>query len=567
MSFKVKEQIEEIKQLVYEKGEYNKAQKALNAIERNKEITDEESLSCSILRCQILTKQGEFSKSLDLANELIKKALELNNDLVLLDALIEKMESLWRIGDHQSQMEVIIKAEMIFEKIPNKNESNIQEKIGLVKTWKSAYYWSLADFNQAISVAQISLKFLNKSRRKIHITNTNFLIGTLYSDKGDKDIAISFLKQCLKDYEEFGNKRQIALALHNLAGLYTARGNYRQGLLLSKKSLKLREQIGNKQDIAITLSLVANIETTLGEYSQALNNLKRAIDLLEDSNDTKYIPGYLRLIGNVNYNLGNKELALENLQRSLELATQREDRFLTAFILYDLTIKNLDYGKEKQAKSYFDLLHKINSQIIHYKIDNLYHICKALILKTEDDARSRGKAEGILEYLISSQRIDFNERIQALINLCDLLLVDLYNTGKEEILEDLSEKIDYLIEITKSNQANVLLIEGYRLKSLLNLTKLDVNKSIKILEEAHTLAKDRKLEKIIADIQSDLKQISDKKPLWEKLKKDQKSLVEILKQTPLMNGMKRVAREIILNVEEREITESFEHRKLFTLKI
>lgn len=563
----IKEQIEELKHLVYDKGEYNKAQKVLDSLEKNKEISKEEAISCSIIRCQILSKQGEFSKSIDLADKSITKAIELNNDLLLLALLVEKMEALWRKGDYQTQKEITAKAEMIVEKLHHKDDVTIQEKIGLFYMWKAAYIWIYPDLSQAIIILQKALQYFEKAKKKIHIASAKFLLGTLYNEKGDRDIGTNLQKQSLKDFEEIGNTRQFALALTNLAGGYLSQGDYQKALLYAERSLKLRKKIGNKQDIALTLGHFGNIRIAQGEYKQALKIQKEILALFEEINDEKYIPFTLGQIGNIYYYLDDEEQAFAHLQRGLKLASQLEDFVVMSLILRDLITKYLDLDEEKQAKIHFVQLQKINSQINAPLIDSLYHLCKALILKSKDDPRSRGKAEGILEYLLSSQKIGFNSRIKALISLCELLLVEFYNTGKEEIFEDLSERIDYLVEITKSKQAIALLLEGYRLKSLLHLIRLNIPKSIKILKEAQALAKEKKLEKFVLDIQIDLNQIIEKKAFWDKLKKEQKSLVDILKQTPLMNGMKRLAKETILSIEESQTTETFGQRKLFTMKI
>jgi hypothetical protein len=146
-------------------------------------------------------------------------------------------------------------------------------------------------------------------------------------------------------------------------------------------------------------------------------------------------------------------------------------------------------------------------------------------------------------------------------------LVEFHNTGKEEIFDDITERIDYLIEITEANQSVILLIEGYRLKSLLHIIKLDIPKSKQVLEQALVIVKEKELDNLKIEIQNDLQLITEKKPLWDKLKKEKKSLVEILRQTPLMNGMKRLAKESILNIEDRQTIEAIDKRKLFALKI
>lgn len=567
MSSKIEDKLDEIKHLIYNKGEYKKALEVIKTVENMKGVSEEDSLMCSIYKCQAITKQGDFNKSIKFCEELIKKAEVLNNDVLTLAALVEKMEALWRLGDYHLQMESVIKAEMIIEKLPNEKNKYIQEKIGYVFLWKATYYWLMPNYEQAFPNIQLGLKCFEMINEKFHIALSKELLSTLYMENRNFDLAISYKEQSLKIFEEIGHKRQIALTLTNLGGIYISQGYYKKGLSFCERSLELRKSIGNKQDIAITLNQIAQIKLILGEYKQALDICKLALAYSEEIEDRKYIPNYIKQIGKIYSHLGNDELALEYLQNSLKLAVQMESHFIVASILFDLIIKYLEIGDEQQAKKHFNHLHTINSQVDYQEIDNLYYLSKAYLLKTSDESRSRGKAEGILEYLVTSRKINFSHRIDALLNLCELLLVEFTNTGKNEIFEDLTKKIDYLIDIARSHQTAVLLIEGYRLKSLVYLIRLDIPKSKRTLEEALTMAKEKELDKLVTDIQNDLNQITEKKPLWDKLKKEKRSLVEILKQTPLMNGMKRLAKETILAIEESGTTDSFEQRKLFTLKI
>jgi len=64
MSSKIEDKLDEIKHLIYNKGEYKKALEVIKTVENMKGVSEEDSLMCSIYKCQAITKQGDFNKSI-----------------------------------------------------------------------------------------------------------------------------------------------------------------------------------------------------------------------------------------------------------------------------------------------------------------------------------------------------------------------------------------------------------------------------------------------------------------------------------------------------------------------
>jgi hypothetical protein len=82
----------------------------------------------------------------------------------------------------------------------------------------------------------------------------------------------------------------------------------------------------------------------------------------------------------------------------------------------------------------------MNELIDHeeYQIIKLnYLINKALLLKANPRAHNLSKAEEILKKAVEEDVVLYEAHIDALLNLCDLYLIDLRNTNDLEIMEEI----------------------------------------------------------------------------------------------------------------------------------
>ena len=84
------------------------------------------------------------------------------------------------------------------------------------------------------------------------------------------------------------------------------------------------------------------------------------------------------------------------------------------------------------------------------EIDNVYRIDYAILLKTNPRALSRGKSEELLKQIVEEDIINYEMTLLALLNLCDLLITDLRNTGILEIIDELNIYIRKLINIAEN---------------------------------------------------------------------------------------------------------------------
>ncbi|MGC1121116.1 MAG: tetratricopeptide repeat protein, partial [Candidatus Methanofastidiosia archaeon] len=101
-----------------------------------------------------------------------------------------------------------------------------------------------------------------------------------YSDKGDLDQALNYLKEALEIHRQIGYKQGEANQLGNIGLIYSDKGDLDQALNYLKEALEIHRQIGYKQGEASDLGNIGLIYSDKGDLDQALNYLKEALEIL-----------------------------------------------------------------------------------------------------------------------------------------------------------------------------------------------------------------------------------------------------------------------------------------------
>ena len=107
LSSAVKKQLEVIEKCIIH-GDFKKANKLVAAINKSKDLDDEDKLSSLVLQSEILNKQGKFHEVLKVADDVLNDEIVKNYPLLKLDVTIQKSEALLRINNlkqHKSAYE------------------------------------------------------------------------------------------------------------------------------------------------------------------------------------------------------------------------------------------------------------------------------------------------------------------------------------------------------------------------------------------------------------------------------------------------------------------------------
>ncbi len=200
-------------------------------------------------------------------------------------------------------------------------QSNIEELLTLVKNLPdSSKINKLNDFcwknrsqdpNLALLSGQEALKIAQRIRDIKSQSKSLNLIGVVYRNQGNYDIAISSYKKALRLSEEAEDSAQIAFSKNNIGGIYRLQGNYSVALKYILDALKIFERLNDKSGISFCTINIGIIYWRQQNYNKALDYLNYTLRIREEIKD---MPGgalALNLIAEVHFDLADIETALE----------------------------------------------------------------------------------------------------------------------------------------------------------------------------------------------------------------------------------------------------------------
>ncbi|MBN1599858.1 MAG: tetratricopeptide repeat protein [Bacteroidales bacterium] len=355
----------------------------------------------------------EFEKALDNFNKTIKLCEQINDQRCISNAVFNKGNTYYYLGDIPKAIECYEKSLKISEETDDKESiSKSLNNIGIM-------YADLDEIPKAIEYYKKSLKVQEEINDKGSIANTLNNIGVTYSYQGDMMNALEYYMRCLKIKEEHDDKKGISAALNNIGTIYHYEEDYPAALEYLFRSLQINEEIGDSVNISGTLTNIGNIYADQAAaiftqnkaksdslYQLALNNYKKAIKIQEKIGDKMIMAETLVNIGTIYKELaaivsqqdkaGSESLiktALEQYNRSLKISEEIGDKSSISFALYYIgdiynerneKVKALAYAKEsyeiaKEAEYTFnirsaaELLDKIYSSLGNFELSRKYY--------------------------------------------------------------------------------------------------------------------------------------------------------------------------------------------------
>ena len=422
----------------------------------------------------------------------------------------------------------------------------------------------------ALSKVNESVKFIKKCEELLKIlpqelstelkkreADILYVKSLTYPLKGEDEKGIECAEQALALRRELEVNTDIVVSLFQLVDLFLTIGDLNHALEYIKSCENLAMNLNLKHFIAHCDVLFGVIYSWKGELDLALTYNEQVLAFAEKTNDSSLMAGIYNNNGLIYQEKGDFSRALENLEKSMTIK-EKYGRNLEILIVSDsLFHLSLEMNDLEKAQCYLNRMKQIADQEeneTHF-FNELYRIDRAVYLKSSPNAFNRGKAEEILKQMIEEGISSFENLKIALLNLCDLLLFELYDTNELEILDELHVYISQLIEAVKNSRSYSLLVETYLLQARLSLVTLDMIKARQFLTKAQKVADKYGFNRLAIKISHEHDVLLKQQEIWEKLKESKSSLAERMELSRLNEQMKRMIskREIKLpklNVEQ-----------------
>jgi tetratricopeptide (TPR) repeat protein len=373
--------------------------------------------------------------------------------------------------------------------------NNIEKKGGLTSTsqnkWtilKSDCLCGLGRYKDSIKLAEKTYKEsqrLNNKKQSMEsllpLARSLLLLGELYKGFEKLEACKELLKTLMGKPQEI--KRLNARLARGIGVFHALKGDGRQAVLYYKKALSLAQEIGDK-------GLICILYNNLGNRYRALGNSDRALEYTECG-----------LVLHEEYFNNTNTTGLAHLFSTLiEICIDKNDL--------------------KEAQNYLQRLEQLNHQEDNKIINLIFRLCKAEILMSTPRARNRVLAEDLFRQIVEEEIINFETWVKALVNLCDLLLVELRMTNIVEIVDEIRPLIDQLLEIAETKNSNWLIVEAYILKAKLSLLTFNIKQAKRFLIQAQQIVERFSLNKLAKKITNEHADLLKKLDLWEKLKEE-----------------------------------------------
>jgi len=553
------------------------------------------AISKQLSQLRKIMQKGEYHKALRLAEKLVQQARKDGRAIILLEALLMKAESSWRIGKHDEGQKVLDEAKTILKRIDREKEGDtrkIRESKAHLLNQGGILAWYRGDLDKALKYYEESLVITGELQDSLSMAKTYNNLGLVYWSKGDLTQAIRCYMQSLEIQEELGNEREIATVLSNLGNVSVRLGNLDEALRYQERSFEIREKLGIKHDIALTIINIGVVYQLMGNLDQALDYYQRGLNLAQELNNDYDLALALNNLGNI-YQLkgdlnqaldnfqqslalyqklgikedialslanigeiyrkkGNSEAAQENYQKSLALYSDMENDPLAAVLLLELVWVSLDSNDSALTEKSLTQLKQINDRNDNRVIDQRYRLAQALALKSSQRARDRMKAGTILQGVVEEPIADHSLMVTAMIHLSDLLLSELKMTGEEELFEDIKSLTQQLLEIAKGQASHSLLAETYLLQSKLAMIELDMGRAQKLLTQAIQLADEKGLDGIATNLKKEHDRLQSQVEKWELLVQQNPSRQEMIDQTKIDDLLNKMIQETVTDLMEQQ---------------
>jgi len=575
--------LEEIHLQLYQ-GHYKEAKLSLDEAIKDKKKPLKICLQYMLLKSRLLIKLGEYEECLSLVNEVLEKLIQDWDLYRKIDFLLQKAEVLEQLADLDEEFKIINIIEELISKVEIQPEK-IDNWLGHLHRLKGWYNVNKTNFDEALDHLQLSLEIFERINDKENMAQVIVYLGSLHLRMGKREAGLRFYQKNLKIREEIGNQEDIALALRYIGVYYSftrdfpeALSYYDRCLLILEKSENKRhrgnlynslgltyyhlgdinkalefyesalfylQQVGSKLQIAYLLSNIGSVEQLRGNLDKALEAHTQCLEIFDEVNSIQNIGAQLLNVGVTYMKMGEHKKALSFLKQALEYRRKTGNNSFIATGIYTLISYYTFVNDVEEAKKYLKELKQINDSEENPLIDQRTKIAEALILKLDKRSKSRVKAEELLEQVIDMELIDFNLYLDAMLNLCEVLVIEIKLTGNKEVLKDIRVLLEKLFVIAMQQQSFWVLAQVHWIQAHLALIDWDINKAQKSLTEAQIIAEEKGFKHLAKRISQEFDKTLNQMDLWEQLRENNASIIERIEVTQLDDLLGKLKQQII----------------------
>ena len=345
----------------YEKREYAEETEIARGLLKKAIELDENLIAAQHLLGSTYSGIGDWDKVFEIYSSALKRAEQLGDKMWIGRSIRKIGNSFYGKGDQDKALENWEKSLAIAEEIGDKSGmSGSLNNIGIVYHGQKDYDKSLEYHSRSLTINE---ELGNKSSIASNLSN----IGLVHHQRGETEKAFGYLKRSLAINEEIGNKTATSNALRKLALIYKDKGNYDKALHYTIRSLQNYGDLGYGGAELSAMGWIGWAYFTMGIYDKSIDYYEKRLSVDKESSNKEWIAFIYGKLGFSYFYAENYVKALESFEMSTQIALEEtNEEMLHVKIYLALTKKQL--GKEYDISEILSL-DKIEEKVRNYYVD------------------------------------------------------------------------------------------------------------------------------------------------------------------------------------------------------
>ncbi|MBT5760380.1 MAG: tetratricopeptide repeat protein [Candidatus Marinimicrobia bacterium] len=343
----------------YEKREYAEETEIARGLLKKAIELDENLIAAQHLLGSTYSGIGDWDKVFEIYSSSLKRAEQLGDEMWIGRSIRKIGNSFYGKGDQDKALENWEKSLAIAEEIGDKSGmSGSLNNIGLVHHDQKDYDKSLEYHSRSLIINE---ELGDKSSIASNLSN----IGLVHHQRRETEKAFGYLKRSLAINEEIGNKTATSNILRKLALIYKDKGNYDKALHYTIRSLQNYGDLGYGVAELSAMEWIGWAYFTMGIYDQSIDYYEKRLSVDNESSNKEWIAFIYGKLGFSYFYAENYVKALENFEMSTQIALEAINEEMLHVKIYRALTK-------KQLGKVYDISEILKIDKIEEKVRNYY---------------------------------------------------------------------------------------------------------------------------------------------------------------------------------------------------
>lgn len=454
---------------------------------------------------------GNYQKAYETGKIAVHLAQNIKNCLEVVDALLNLVDIEMFMERNTESLTLLDDFSLKIEQLENISEKERNRRIGISYLQRQVNHYYLGTPLETIDLLHKGVELLEIWGTEVDIAFCYSIFGIFHMLTGEFDQALHYFTKSQELCTKLDSPLANFFRMRNFLGMGVIswnRAEFQRAIEFTKKSEYWARKYNNPTFLMRSLHLLASIHNFNEEADLAIGKLKEALMIAEK--------------------LGGSLLIIDTLCYLCSAYLEIDDNEAA-----DTILKEMEQSKHLNTK---------NKSIM-----GMYNYEKACLLSTSTRTRDLGEAQDILKSLIQNKTLIASGRAQvAILRLC-LLLLDEFETSKdEEVLRELTPLLNELEDISSKERKFWMLADIYRLKAKVCLIYLDFTKSRQMFTQAQQIAEKYGLKDLAKAISNDHDHFLHILNEWEQLKQENSPMstrldkIHLYDQIQTMRRMKQI---------------------------